>query len=53
LQTTWAEESTPWGYVQFMVLVMGLFHLKITCDIPARTFPEVVDLQDSPFSRCS
>jgi len=31
LRTTWAEESTPWGCVQFMVLVMGLFHLKIAC----------------------
>ncbi|KIJ96063.1 hypothetical protein K443DRAFT_107777 [Laccaria amethystina LaAM-08-1] len=31
LQTTRAEESTPWGRVQFMVVVMGLFHLKMAC----------------------
>jgi hypothetical protein len=31
LQTSRAEESTSWGRVQFMVLVMGLFHVKMAC----------------------
>ena len=31
LRETRAEESTPWGRAQFMVLVMGLFHLKMAC----------------------
>ena len=31
LQMTQAEESTPWGCVQFMVPVMGLFHFKMAC----------------------
>lgn len=31
LQMTRTEESTPWGCVQFMVPVMGLFHLKMAC----------------------
>lgn len=31
LKMTRAEESTSWGRMQFMVLVMGLFHLKMAC----------------------
>ena len=31
LKMTRAEESTSWGRVQFMVLLMGLFHLKMAC----------------------
>jgi len=31
LQMSHVEESTPWGCVQFMVVVMGLFHLKMAC----------------------
>lgn len=31
LQMTRAEESMPWGLLQFMVPVMGLFHLKMAC----------------------
>jgi hypothetical protein len=27
----WSIESTPWCYHQFMVFVMGLFHLKMAC----------------------
>jgi len=39
LQMTRAEESTPWGHVQFMVPVMGLFHLKMACaDVMWRIF---------------
>lgn len=29
LQETWSEEATPWHQFQFMVYVMGLFHLKM------------------------
>ncbi|KAF8815306.1 hypothetical protein BYT27DRAFT_7226013 [Phlegmacium glaucopus] len=31
LRATRADESTAWGRVQFMVPVMGLFHLKMAC----------------------
>ena len=31
LKMTQAEESTSWGCIQFMVSVMGLFHLKMAC----------------------
>jgi hypothetical protein len=31
LRATRAEESSPWGRIQYMVPVMGLFHLKMAC----------------------
>jgi len=31
LRASRAEESTSWGRMQFIVLVMGLFHLKMAC----------------------
>jgi len=31
LQASRAEESTSWGRMQFIVLMMGLFHLKMAC----------------------
>lgn len=31
LQETQSEETSPWRWHQFIVYVMGLFHLKILC----------------------
>ncbi|KAF7974578.1 hypothetical protein HWV62_11956 [Athelia sp. TMB] len=31
LQATCSEEATPWRHFQFVVYVMGLFHLKMVC----------------------
>ncbi|KII86191.1 hypothetical protein PLICRDRAFT_114818 [Plicaturopsis crispa FD-325 SS-3] len=39
LQTSRSEEKTPWRRYQFVVYVMGLFHLKMACaDAIWRTF---------------